>query len=658
MSVSPVHSIVDSWLSKNRWLLERSRMLIGLVSVAAIWLTYQWSRDWMIAGTIAALALFVHLFTRWSDRYYTRRRDADLAEAIENLGAGSYVGLPTDDPISMALERSVGQLENRLLETIRDREAVLEEREAETDQLRASFEGLASERDEQNDAIGRLKAQIGELEERGVAERRKLTEEAETLRWVQATLDEKNKALQQELAEARRAASESDQDGEKQRVELEHTVSELEDRIRGLTTDHQAAREVWEAERARLEAADASARDLESRAQELETRRAELEAELKELKSAAASDEAARGEKERGLERELAALTQRFETESARFEDERGRFERERAQLQDEFQTALEKERVALEGKLDHSAEEQRKALEAERAKLESEREQQSAVERTNAELKARLQELKDALLQNEAEVLRLKEDGEQLRKVAESVGGDQLKFFDKVTGKLRGPVQISGKIAAELEEIGNRDEARHKIRDLRAYLSRMEHLVDQVVELCRLETNQWKTIFTEVDPRKLVQTRVAQFHEAAQTKSVKVNQELPVDLPKLTTDERLLSRGLTEILSNAVRVTPSGGRIDVSAGVIDDDKTGGRALKIQVNDTGVGLAADELQRVFLPFERAEKQPRFKEGESGAGLGLFLAKRYAELLGGRIEVESELKSGSRFSMITPLAATD
>jgi signal transduction histidine kinase len=111
--------------------------------------------------------------------------------------------------------------------------------------------------------------------------------------------------------------------------------------------------------------------------------------------------------------------------------------------------------------------------------------------------------------------------------------------------------------------------------------------------------------------------------------------------------DERKIKQVMFNLLSNAVRFTPPGGRIDVRAWSAED----GGPILISVRDTGVGIAPDEQVRVFEEFYQAAREP--ERTRDGTGLGLALARKFVELHGGRLWVESQPGQGSLFTFTLP-----
>ena len=114
----------------------------------------------------------------------------------------------------------------------------------------------------------------------------------------------------------------------------------------------------------------------------------------------------------------------------------------------------------------------------------------------------------------------------------------------------------------------------------------------------------------------------------------------------KLFTDDKKLSQVLRNFISNALKFTPQG-EVRVSARMLDSD-----LVEFAVLDTGIGIAPEHVPQLFADFVQLNVpiQKRLR----GSGLGLSLAKKFAELLGGKVAVESELGKGSRFSVILPM----
>jgi signal transduction histidine kinase len=120
---------------------------------------------------------------------------------------------------------------------------------------------------------------------------------------------------------------------------------------------------------------------------------------------------------------------------------------------------------------------------------------------------------------------------------------------------------------------------------------------------------------------------------------------DIPADLPQLYADERKLNQVLLNLLSNAIKFTPDGGRVSVAA----VERDGG--LSISVTDTGIGIAAADIERVFEPFVQLDSSLARKY--EGTGLGLALSRRWVHLHGGSLVLKSELGRGTTAEMRFP-----
>jgi signal transduction histidine kinase len=146
-----------------------------------------------------------------------------------------------------------------------------------------------------------------------------------------------------------------------------------------------------------------------------------------------------------------------------------------------------------------------------------------------------------------------------------------------------------------------------------------------------------------EAELRPIVEDAVTMVRPLAQAKRLAVR----VDVPdaRLITDAGKLRQILLNILSNAIKFTESG-EITLSA------RLNGNEAKFSVADTGIGIAAENQQRIFEPFWQVEQSSTRRAG--GTGLGLTVSRSLARLLGGEVSVESKLGDGSTFTLTLPL----
>ena len=181
------------------------------------------------------------------------------------------------------------------------------------------------------------------------------------------------------------------------------------------------------------------------------------------------------------------------------------------------------------------------------------------------------------------------------------------------------------------------------------AQSERLGRLVDQLLDLSRLESGDVPLDRSPVPIGPLVSQVLSEIDVARTDRGVAVTSEVPEDLPPALADRERVHQVLFNLVDNAVRYTPSGGAVTVSA-----HRHNG-SVEIEVHDTGVGIPAEHLPRLFERFYRVDTS-RSREGDGGTGIGLAIARSVVEAHGGQIHAESEPGSGSTFTFELPVAA--
>jgi signal transduction histidine kinase len=172
--------------------------------------------------------------------------------------------------------------------------------------------------------------------------------------------------------------------------------------------------------------------------------------------------------------------------------------------------------------------------------------------------------------------------------------------------------------------------------------MEHLQHLVGDLRTLSQADAGELKLSLQPLDPAEVLQQTSAAFaHQAAQ-KGVRLELLLDSGLPRVLADETRLDQVLDNLLSNALRHTPSGGRVVLAASA-----TGGR-VRLAVQDTGPGIAPEALPYIFDRFYRADGSRSEETGQSG--LGLAIAKALVEAHGGTISVEAAVGQGTTFGI--------
>ena len=173
-----------------------------------------------------------------------------------------------------------------------------------------------------------------------------------------------------------------------------------------------------------------------------------------------------------------------------------------------------------------------------------------------------------------------------------------------------------------------------------------LARLVEDLQLLTQAETGQLSLIWRQVDVGDLLRDALVNFGPQASDRGIALDLDLPSDLPPVDGDWRRIAQVISNLLTNALRHTPRGGRVELQA-------TGSAgAVRVTVADTGTGIATADLPYIFERFWRGEKS-RSRSG-GGTGLGLAIAKRLVEMHGGEIGVSSHPGAGSRFWFTLPV----
>ncbi len=183
----------------------------------------------------------------------------------------------------------------------------------------------------------------------------------------------------------------------------------------------------------------------------------------------------------------------------------------------------------------------------------------------------------------------------------------------------------------------------------------RLLTVINDILDLASIEAGRMSLERVSVAPRALLETVAAVMHESARARDLKVTIECRSDLAPIVIDERRIKQALCNLVSNAIKFTPEGGSITLAGGIED-----GHAV-MTVSDTGVGIRAEDRERVFESFERGHVAMGERSGPvrgSGAGLGLSLVKRIVELHGGRVTIDSVPDRGTTVTCTLPAQSVD
>ncbi len=228
---------------------------------------------------------------------------------------------------------------------------------------------------------------------------------------------------------------------------------------------------------------------------------------------------------------------------------------------------------------------------------------------------------------------------GEMTERLAE-VEVMERNFLMSVSHELRTPLTaIRGHVAALLEGVVVDPELRQSsLETVELETHRLERLVGDILDLAKLDTHRFTVMTEEVDMSNLLDQAFERYRDEAQRRNIDYRQDVR-DQPVIISDGDRVLQVVGNLLSNAFRATPDGGR--VSLGLAQRNGT----VHVAVEDSGPGIRPEARERLFRPF--------VSELGGGTGLGLAIAKEISAALGGRIELESEVGRGSKFELVLP-----
>jgi len=247
--------------------------------------------------------------------------------------------------------------------------------------------------------------------------------------------------------------------------------------------------------------------------------------------------------------------------------------------------------------------------------------------------------------------------------------------FLANVSHELRTPLNAIVGFVDLLREGVYGDLAPRQVKPverIEASANHLRHLVDQVLDLAKMAAGRLEIHTETIDLRPFVLDVASEIESLVSEKGLSLSLVMGAALPRIRTDPTHLRQILMNLLGNAVKYTNDGG-IVIRTRLVDSLPDSGQLgstqttpaterpnhpathwIGIQVIDTGIGIDPADQTRIFEEFEQVDAGPRGNSAERGTGLGLPISRRLAALIGGIVELESELGKGSTFTLWLPV----
>ncbi|MDF2629323.1 MAG: VicK [Symbiobacteriaceae bacterium] len=219
--------------------------------------------------------------------------------------------------------------------------------------------------------------------------------------------------------------------------------------------------------------------------------------------------------------------------------------------------------------------------------------------------------------------------------------------FVSNVTHELRTPLTSIHGFAETLLEgaLDDPETARHFVSIIHRESEHLSRLIEDILDLSRIEGGRWKVKREPVHLHDVAADAVGRLTTKAEGLGVDLRIRVPADLPEIEGDSVRLAQVLLNLVDNALKYTPAGGSVTVSA------EEAGKLLRVKVTDTGTGIPKADLPRIFERFYRVDKARSRSTG--GTGLGLSIVKHIVEAHGGSVGVDSDLGRGTTFYFTLP-----
>lgn len=222
--------------------------------------------------------------------------------------------------------------------------------------------------------------------------------------------------------------------------------------------------------------------------------------------------------------------------------------------------------------------------------------------------------------------------------------------FLANISHELRTPISmLQGYSEAIIDDVAETEDDKKELAQIIYEESiRMGRLVNDLLDLARIESGNYQLLYSSIDIKNLINKMIRKFNSLSSELEVLMSIEIEPNIKEVNCDVDRIEQVLTNLIDNALRHTPKGGKIIIRVKKKSEEK-----LVIEVEDSGIGIPEDDLPFVFERFYKADKA-RTRGQAAGTGLGLSIVKNIVEAHGGIVSVFSKLNVGSTFSFTIPV----
>jgi len=243
--------------------------------------------------------------------------------------------------------------------------------------------------------------------------------------------------------------------------------------------------------------------------------------------------------------------------------------------------------------------------------------------------------ETKDILLETERQKIE-----------AEAASRAKSDFLSTMSHEMRTPMNAIIGMTAVGKKAENIEQKNHALTKIGDASNHLLGVINDVLDMAKIEANKLELIPIEYDLEKMLQKVITIIHFRVDEKQQELTINIDSNIPRfIIGDDQRLAQVITNLLSNANKFTPEGGKIHLDVSLVQETSSFCE-LKIEVSDNGIGIAHEQQKRLFMAFEQAESGTSRTYG--GTGLGLVISKRIVELMDGSIWIDSDIGKGAKF----------